>query len=449
MKPDFAALLRAALSGMEMVIIRSCAQEAAAVSCALYMVGGIPRDLVLGRTGGDFDLVIEGDAISLARRLAAKYGGSVTAHHRFGTAKWHLRGSSFSRPAEAGKPSVGTFGGHLDLISARRETYGRPGELPSVRTGSIDDDLRRRDFTINTLALRLDDPYFGTVRDDFGALSDLEHHQIRVLHPQSFRDDPTRIYRAVRYEQRYRFLIADDTQKLIGPSKSLIAGLSAHRIRRELDLMLEEERAVAMLSRLMQLDLLKPIHPALPRDRAVLRRIAIGARTAPELGTLPARGELSWLLWLIELPPRRLQPLIHRLQFSATLARSLPAASELLRRLHRIESWKPSAAAAYLRTLPLLSIQAVYLAAPRGKARRQLLSYLTNWRHARPTVTGHDLKRKGITPGPIYERILAELRDRWIDGLVRTPQEEQASLEAILLKTGGDALRLARRRRPA
>jgi tRNA nucleotidyltransferase (CCA-adding enzyme) len=438
----FAELLDAGLSSGEIELIRRVAAEAAAASLPVYMVGGIPRDLILGRRGGDFDLVAEGDAIELARSLVAKYGGSLTLHPRFGTAKWDLMGSTLWYDASAADSGRFVFPRYLDLISARGESYSRPGELPNVWKGAIDDDLSRRDFTINTLAVRLDQPHFGSLRDDFGGLDDLEKRQIRVLHENSFRDDPTRIYRAVRYEQRYGFAIAPDTRKLIPLARGLVSGLSAHRIRRELNLILEEERAVRMLRRLAALDLLRPVHKSLPRDKSAVGRLAKMPSTLSAEAPRASRADLGWLLWLMSLTPRAMQSVMRRLQFGNSLAASLIAACQLYGRLTAMEAWKPSRCATYLRSLPLLAVHAVYLASAAGKRRRVLERYLNEWRHARPTVSGHDLRRRGLAPGPAYDYVLANLRDAWIDGLVNNRQQEDQRLESLLARVAqGDVPR--------
>src|SRR5512137_2240263 len=180
------------LSSRQLALLRIVADAAATRHLPLYLVGGFVRDLLLGSPATDFDLVVEGDAISLARMLAAQYGGKVTSHLRFGTAQWFLSGSDHHV---------------LDFISTRSETYKHPAALPTVKPGTLTDDLLRRDFTINTLALRLDAKHWGELRDDLGGLEDLKHGLVRVLHPLSFQDDPTRLFRAVRYEKRYGFRI--------------------------------------------------------------------------------------------------------------------------------------------------------------------------------------------------------------------------------------------------
>ncbi|MBI3738423.1 MAG: CCA tRNA nucleotidyltransferase, partial [Chloroflexi bacterium] len=235
MTRNLAGLLEKSLDSTRLDLIHRVADESSALGFSLYIVGGFVRDLVLGRDGADFDLVVEGDAIRLARALVSKYGGKVAVHDKFGTAKWDIRESGIVNRGSASDSRLPTPD-FLDLISSRSETYANPAALPTVKMGSLADDIRRRDFTINTLALRLDGDHFGELRDDLGGLADLQKGVVRVLHPRSFIDDPTRMYRAVRYEQRHGFTIAKETLDLIPEAWPLVEKLSAQRIRHELDL---------------------------------------------------------------------------------------------------------------------------------------------------------------------------------------------------------------------
>ena len=230
--------LEASLSSDQLRILHLVADEASQSGLPLYIIGGSVRDLILGAATKDLDLTVEGDAIALARALAKRHGGRVTAHSKFGTANWFL-------PKDLATESRDS----VDLISARSETYKHPAALPTVKMGTTDDDIRRRDFTVNTLAIPPDGSHFGELRDDLGGMDDLKQGIVRVLHAKSFVDDPTRMYRAVRYAERYGFKIAEETLALIPEARPLVEKLSAQRIRRELDLILEEWNAAAMLAR--------------------------------------------------------------------------------------------------------------------------------------------------------------------------------------------------------
>jgi len=231
--------LESTLSSDQVRLIQLVADEASQSGLPLYIIGGSVRDLIIGSVIKDLDLTVEGDAISLAQSLGKHLGGKVTSHKKFGTAKWLL-------PKELRTESSDT----LDLISARSETYKHPAALPTVKLGSMDDDIRRRDFTVNTLAIRLDGSHFGQLRDELHGMDDLKNNLIRALHERSFIDDPTRMYRAVRYAERYGFKIAEETLAQIPEARPLVEKLSAQRIRHELDLILEEWKADSMLARI-------------------------------------------------------------------------------------------------------------------------------------------------------------------------------------------------------
>jgi tRNA nucleotidyltransferase (CCA-adding enzyme) len=381
----------------------------------LYLVGGVVRDILLEKTVNDFDLVVEGDAIKLARSLASLHGGKMTAHSRFGTAKWFLPDGLISQTDPA-----------LDFISARSEKYKHPAALPTVRLGSIEDDIRRRDFTINALAIRLDDPYFGELRDDLGGAEDLEKGLVRVLHPRSFLDDPTRMYRAVRYEKRYSFNIADDTLALIPEARPLVEKLSPQRIRHELDLILDEPNAVSILARLDELSLLSVIHPALSDFHK--------AHLANVKSNHPLRQDrrARWLLWLMHLSEQDMQLLNKRLHFSADLLKILLSGSSLYANRTALNGLKPSQSVELLEGHALRAVEVLHKVLPDGEVREQLGKYLSEWRHVKSSTTGHDLKKLDIEPGPKYAEILRRLRAAWLDGEVKSEEEEKKMLQDLI-----------------
>lgn len=446
-----AAQLAEVLTGRDLDLIQLVAREAHSLGLKLYLVGGFPRDLTLGRSPTDYDLVVEGNSIELARKLAAKHGGKVTVHPRFGTAKWHFEAAGACHNGSgAGSSQGGQFRGHVDLISARSESYPRPAQLPHVRLGTIEEDLRRRDFTINTLAIRLDGRHFGTILDPLGALDDIERGAIRALHEASFRDDPTRMYRAVRYEQRLGFRIVPETLLLIPGSRQWIGQLSAHRIREELDQILGEDHAASMVHRLGRLDLLRAIHPALPCDRGVITRLKTAERSPDGSRGSGGRGR-RWLLWLGGLSPAQVRSVNRRLLFDNRLTAELLAVSALRKQIQRIGGLRPSLVTEYLGNLPLSAVEAVCDTLPPGRPRHVLQQYLTDWRHVRARVTGTDLKELGVPPGPVYRSILRSLRAGWIDGTIRSTAEERDQLEKSVAKLRGpDARRkrIASRHRP-
>jgi len=451
---NLAEKLEKALPPERLALIRAVAGEAATQKSPLYVVGGFVRDLLLERPSLDFDMVVEGDAIALARALAKRYGGKFTSHSRFGTAKWFLDVDMFARwnvptacPACPGgvarersegfqRTNVPTF---IDFISARQEFYDHPSALPSVERGSIKLDLHRRDFTINTLALRLDGHHYGELLDPWGGLNDLKGGLVRVLHSLSFVDDPTRMLRAVRFEQRFCFRIETRTLQLMEEARSLLEKLSGDRIRHELNLILAETCAADIMARLAELILLTAIHPALAWDDGLHRILASGMDQPPpsewgrlpELSPVPRRLALGYLLWLARLAPSDVAAVAARLRFPVALRRNLEAASELRQDLPALKKARPSAVFTRLEDIPLLAIYAVYLGTS-GKGREALDNFVVHWRHVRPKTTGRELKVRGIPPGRIYQEILGRLRAAWLDGEVKTESEENALLETLI-----------------
>lgn len=412
----------------QLALLRQVADEAGARRLPVYLVGGFVRDLLLGQPGLDLDIVVEGDAVALARALAKKQGGKVTAHPRFGTATWYL--DHGPQTVDRGLPSF------IDLITARSETYTTPGALPEVMSSTIADDIRRRDFTINTLALRLDGGHFGELYDYFDGLSDLRQSRVRVLHERSFLDDPTRMLRAVRYEQRYGFRIEARTLELIPAALAVLARLSAERLRHELDLILEEPRAAEMLARLDQLGLLKAVAEALPWSVDLRRRLESGLAAEPASGWgvgqplagVPFRRALGYSLWLLDLAPAALDVIQARLAFPLAVLKPLRAAAALRAALPTLAGAKPSKWVAQLDGLPLVALYALWLVS----AEPALEVYTLKWRHIQPETDGAALKARGLPAGPQYKKILLRLRAAWLDDEVATVQQEKELLEKLL-----------------
>jgi tRNA nucleotidyltransferase (CCA-adding enzyme) len=413
---NLSELIERSLPKDRLDLLRLVAGQAQTHEVPLYIVGGSVRDLLLGRRLNDFDLIVEGDAIALGRALSSKYGGTITAHTKFGTAKWFLP-QNLKADHEA-----------LDLISARSETYKQPAALPTVKRGSIADDLRRRDFTINALAVRLDGPHFGELRDDLHGAADVEKGMIRVLHSRSFIDDPTRMYRSVRYEVRYGFKIAEDTLALIPEARPFVEKLSAQRIRHELDLILEEPNAVSMLKRLDELDLLSIVHPVLSN----LHQTNL-ATVKSEESALQNRNS-RWILWLMHLKTQEIEFLNERLHFTADLLKSLHSAALLNANLTTLSGLKPSKVVEFLEGYSIKALEVLSIAVEDVEIKSILTRYLVEWWHVKPKTTGHDLKKYGIPPGPKYTEILRRLRAARLDGEVMSDAEEKALLNNLIEK---------------
>jgi tRNA nucleotidyltransferase (CCA-adding enzyme) len=391
-------------------LLSDIAAQAARLNMPCYLVGGFVRDLLLKTSVNDFDVVVVGDAIRLGNALVGEYGGKLTAHHKFHTAVW--------QPSNA----LESF----DLITARSETYHHPGALPTVKPSSIEDDLRRRDFTVNAMAVRLDGEYFGALLDPLGGEHDLAQGVIRVLHSRSFVDDPTRIFRAARYEQRYGFHLAPETRALVNQeSLGSLSTLSGERLRHEFDLIFEEEKAARMLSRLREFGVLDMFH--LPEFNEACLPL-LEDKPAPEFGIPENRILFGYLFWLMNLQIDSIASIARRLDFDAELKMAALAAARLKMDLSALKISKPSAWTFYLEKFPLTSVYALWLATKESA----LGSFLVQWRHIKPAVTGNDLKARGIPAGPRYKEILTQLRAAWLDGEVKNLEEEKELLIALL-----------------
>jgi len=431
---NLASRLESALPADRLNLLKAIAEMAYEQRSALYLVGGFVRDLLMERPSLDFDLVVEGEAIALARALAERYGGRVTGHARFGTAKWHLDGKGESPPCQFSVAGLST----VDLVSARTEFYTHPTALPTVERGSIKLDLHRRDFTINTLALRLDGRHYGALYDYWGGLDDLRHGVVRVLHSLSFVDDPTRILRAVRFEQRFAFRIEERTMQLLLEARPLIERLSGDRIRHELNHILNSSSAPQIINRLKELDLLSFIHPNLAWDDWHFTRLEMLQDIHPEaewglsanMATL--RQDLGYTLWLITLPEEIADSIARRLKLPAQLSRVIQAACKLWGERQLLAQASPSQATAILEQAPALARYALYLATTDARLRKTLHAYATRWQNVKPVTDGDALRSLGLTPGPRYRAILERLRTAWLDGEITSAEQEQTLLRQLL-----------------
>jgi tRNA nucleotidyltransferase (CCA-adding enzyme) len=473
---NLARKLESALPPARLALLKIVADHAHQQHAALYFVGGPVRDLLLDRPSQDFDFVVEGDAIELAHSLSRNYGGRVTSHSQFGTAKWHIasirkrlietmeqdrgegdRTVSHERSIAGAKPGEPAtlqpearlnptdLPVSLDLITARTEFYLHPSALPTVERGSIKLDLHRRDFTINTLALRLDGHHYGELHDYWGGLNDLRQGSVRVLHSLSFVDDPTRILRAIRFEQRFEFDIEKRTLDLLLEAKSLLVRVSGDRVRHELDHILEEEKVCQMLARLQELGLLEAIHPDLPWDAWSCEKIETLQRSqpGPEWGfpVTDAQGKpnflaLAYILWLLRMRLKQALKVIDRLKIQAAVVEAFLSARRLCQELPVLVNAPPSRVVARLEAKPLLALYADFLAADDPEKKQVLLNYVTRWRHIEPRVDGHALKARGLPPGPVYRQILGTLREAWLDGKIVSPDQENELVEKMLKDHG-------------
>jgi tRNA nucleotidyltransferase (CCA-adding enzyme) len=437
--------LENALPETRLTLLKLVARQAEKHHDALYIVGGFVRDLLLGAPSVDFDLVVEVDAIGLARSLVETYGGRVSSHRRFGTAKWRLDLNHPNLRREfSGRSLIGDdVPSSLDFVTARTEFYTHPTALPSVERGNIKLDLHRRDFTINTLALRLDGRYYGQLLDHWGGGRDLREGLIRVLHSLSFVDDPTRMLRAVRLEQRLGFDIEHRTLELLERASPLLDRVSGERIRSEMILIYQEARSSEIMRRLQQLGLLNTIHPSLLWDEWLEKCFTEAAAFVPperwRLKVSPATELVFNGLLCFRLAYEEAEAICERLHLPATMRTEILQANSLGRELpSQIANTTPSEFVSRLKDCREGAAVITWVAfSDQPEVREMLDRYLSEWRYVAPTVDGDTLRALNLPPGPAYRHILWTLKAAWLDGVIKTAEEEGALLQQLVMEAQG------------
>ena len=401
-------------------LLDRCAALALAQGAQPYLVGGAVRDLLLGRPTVDLDMVVVGDALLAARAAHAQLGGELVLHEAFGTATLTL-----------------PDGRSIDLITARHEHYPAPGALPVVTPGTLDDDLRRRDFTINALAVSLAPEHFGALHDPLGGQADLDAGIVRILHDDSFRDDPTRLLRAIRYAARltagtgrtFGFDPRTAASFAAAVATAALHTVSVQRSTHEFIRLLAEPTAAAMVAQLAKHDMLRQIEPRLRWSDDTARSFA----ALDHLWPLAARPDGRWqgrcailAAWQPPAAAAATAAALHLPAAATALAGEAAAAREATQQLPAHPT-----NALLGRSLDPFSPAALVVAAaltPSEAARASVRRYLTSIRPLRPILTGDAIRALGVPPGPIYRDALAALRDHKRDHPTLTAAEERAFL---------------------
>ena len=414
-------------------LIALISQRAQDKNLPLYLAGGFARDLLLNQQTRDLDFVLEGDAIGFANSLAKDYGGKAQAHAPFATAKWSLDEGVATRLSLA----LDALPASLDFVRARSETYAQPAALPAVSPADIESDLRRRDFSVNALALQLSPrEQSGRILDYCGGLDDLRKGLIRALHDQSFVDDPTRILRALRYALRLGFKLEATTADWMNAALPGLGRVTGQRLRNEIDLILREPRAGDVMLKLQELGALASIHPAFRVSPQLPELIARCQNSKPPWSTAGQDSQtLHWLALMHGISRRDAQDLCERLALTKALTQAITASASLCEQVRQLDdaAIRPSRAARILDEFPESALLAVWLlASEKPAAQARIAAYASDWRGRRPTISGEDLKAMGLAPGPRYRQILDRLRFAWIDGEVGSAEEETALLRQLL-----------------
>ena len=406
-------------------LLHEAGELADRMDLSAYVVGGFVRDLLLDLRNLDLDIVIEGDGIAFARALGRDRKARVKTHERFGTAV-----------------VIFPDGFKLDVAMARTESYEYPTALPTVEPSSIKQDLYRRDFTINTMAVRLNARNFGELIDFYGGRRDLKEKTLRVLHNLSFLDDPTRIFRAIRFEQRFGFHLSKETLALIKSAvkTDLLHRVSGHRLLAELIALLCEEEPRKIIIRMAELDMLRFIHPKLAsstRLQSLLRRVEDALEWYMLMDLNPNMD--SWVVYMMALmhgmTDQEVADALARLSVPARDAKKIKVGQStvprLVRRLARRSAPRPSETYHLLAGLCDEALLLLLATTKSDSVKRQLSAYLTTYQHIKPSLDGGDLRAIGLKPGPIYRKILAHLLDARLNGEVHSESEERTLVKRM------------------
>jgi tRNA nucleotidyltransferase (CCA-adding enzyme) len=411
-------LLKERLPGEILDLLATVGEVAESLGFHAYTVGGFVRDILLYRPNLDIDIVIEGDGIAFAKALAERLGGRVRSHEKFRTAVVVL-----------------PDGRKIDVATARLEYYRSPAALPTVEMGSIKFDLYRRDFTVNTLAIKLNPDRFGILIDFFGGQRDLKRKAIRVLHNLSFVEDPTRVFRAVRFEQRFGFKIAKLTSGLIENAVKMgfFEEVSGKRLVSELRLILKEDKPTRALRRLNQFKLLKVIHPKIAYTPG-LENLLNSVDKVLTWHKLLFLGDAckKWMVYLLALERSSSQKVAA--EFSDRLALNVRhrkffvdykiKADQCMKWMEFQNNFTNSELYRKLRPFGTEHLLYMMASTTREEVRKAISHYFTRLRAVTTVLKGNDLKKMGLEPGPVYGEILDSLLDARLNQEVKTRDDE-------------------------
>ncbi|MCH8102058.1 MAG: CCA tRNA nucleotidyltransferase [Chloroflexi bacterium] len=398
---------------------RLAAEEHAAGADAAYVVGGLVRDLMLGIALKDVDISVTADGPQFADALVAILGGAVVSRSEFGTAVVEIDGL------------------HVDVAMTRRESYIRPGALPIVAPGSLKDDLARRDFTINAMAVDITPARWGELTDPHGGQRDIVMRKIRILHEASFADDPTRALRALRYETRLGFSLDPGTHEQMERDAHYLGNVSPARIVAELERLLDEPSHSKMLQLADERGLLGAIHPGLRLSKAPLEAIA---RSDMRRGEDSRLFDIALIATaLTESEADSLASYLSPPSDWGDVIRAGPGFRALVPVLER-QDLQPSEVVELLEPFPEFALKAQLALAPPTLRRDRLRSYLNDYQHVQPDSTGDDLLRLGVPEGPLVGKLLSELRTGRLNRTLSSRFEEEAHVKRRLplLKGRGD-----------
>ncbi len=418
-KKNMASMLKERLPRKVITYLKEFGKVADLLGYNAYLVGGLVRDVFLKRENLDVDLVVEGDGISFARSFSERHKEvRVRMHHKFGTAVVVF-------PDEF----------KVDIATARIEYYESPAAPPIVETSSLKQDLFRRDFTMNTLAVKLNSRHFGTLVDYFGAQKDLKERVIRVLHNLSFVEDPTRVLRAIRFEQRFGFKIGKLTLALMKNAVSIntFKEMSPRRLFLELKLLMMEKDPVQLIERMDGLNLLQVIHPKLRLTDDLLSLLretdaVLSWYDRLYLDEPYDPWKVYWLGLTSPLDNASLIALAERAQISEQeglgLVHQRRKAGNVLDDLFRLDENNLFGVYSLLYEYDSELILHLMAKSNNRRIKRQISLFFSRLKDFESFLKGRDLKALGIPPGPVYREILDRLLEARMNGLIHTRDQE-------------------------
>ena len=394
--------LEKALPAEALTALTTCINLANARQLSLFLVGGAVRDLILGRSHIDLDIAVEGHPATLANEVAQTLGCKAVLHPRFGTA------------------TVSSPGFQLDLAQTRRETYVRPGALPQVEPAPIKEDLRRRDFSINAVALRLTQPV-GEIIDPYSGEKDLADGILRVLHEDSFKDDATRALRGVRYGSRLEFRFASDTANWLRRDSSYVESISGPRLRRELAFLFLEPNAPTAALMAEDYGILHAIRRELSIDTGLASRWQ-AALAGPSFAPV---DELGFCLLAAPRTTAEAEDVSRRLHLAGRVEQVLTGFVQLRGLSAKLATVcaDPVAAVDLLDGFPAAAVWALGIITD-GATGEACVSYLSTWRKVKTRLNGRDLLDLGVAPGKAVGEALSLVRHARLEGRVETREDE-------------------------
>lgn len=390
----------------------------------VFVVGGFVRDLILDRPNFDVDIVIEGDGIEFAEEINKILKGKLSLYPTFGT------GTIILSSGEA-----------VDIVTARREYYEHPAALPKIEKSSIWSDLFRRDFTINCMALQLNDDKFGTLLDHFGGLEDLKNKKVRILYNLSFIEDPTRIFRAIRFAGRLNFKIEDETKEFIHKAiyENMIEKLSQDRVREEIISLLKDTYPHISLELLKEYNIFKTLNSNIKIDKDVISKVKKINESIDVFKSFKVEIDKYKIIVLQMLSKLELDKLEEALGlfFTSSLFREMKIALVNKQLIYeKLSTDKVDKYEIYtlLKEMPLEALVFYYNDCDNSYIRHYLMLFMLKLREINISVTGEDLKKLNISPGPIYKSIFDEILKAKISGLVYNKEDELNYIKNIIQK---------------